>query len=111
MAEKIGNMMFITPHQLNEAHEEVVILDIRNPAAFARNHVPGSINIDVYSDLKLGHIKSAKKKFSVLPKGKLIITVCNAGITAQPAAQVLESMGYKALVLEDGMIGWNARSH
>ena len=48
-----------------------------------------------------------KKKLNQLPKDKKIITVCNAGVTSQNASMLLESMGYKSLVLEKGMMGWN----
>ena len=101
-------MEFITSEELAEKKkDDVLILDIRDDIKFRTNTVPGSINIDVYSDIKLGRYEIVKKKLVVLPKDKEIITVCNAGVIAQPASLILESMGYRTRVLENGMIGWN----
>ena len=101
-------MKFITSKELaKNKQKDILVLDIRDENKFRTNTVPGSVNIDVYSDIKLGSYEKVKQKLSILPKDKEIITVCNAGITAQPASSILESMGYRTKVLENGMIGWN----
>src|SRR3989338_995885 len=100
-------MEFITAQELSEGKDQFVILDIRDSKSFSQRHIDGSLNIDVYDDIHNGDHKIVEKKLSGLPKEKTIITVCNAGITAQPASSFLESMGYSTKVLEDGMIGWN----
>ena len=98
---------FITSQEL--AHgTDLLVLDIRDKIKFSQNAVKGSINIDVYNDLHEGSFDIVRKKLERLPKNKTIITVCNAGITAQAASTILDSMGYKTAVLEHGMIGWNA---
>ena len=99
-------MEFITAEELKQGKGEFLILDIRDSIAFSHGHVDGSINIDVYENIHDGDYEIARQKLSRLPKDKTIITVCNAGITAQPASMILESMGYKTKVLEDGMMGW-----
>jgi rhodanese-related sulfurtransferase len=83
-----------------------LILDIRDKIAFSHKHVEGSTNIDVYDDIHEGNYEIARQKLSKLPKDRIIMTVCNAGVTAQPASLILESMGYKTKVLKDGMAGW-----
>ncbi|HLC62167.1 MAG TPA: rhodanese-like domain-containing protein [Candidatus Nanoarchaeia archaeon] len=86
----------------------ILVVDIRDEHHFRHGHVKGSINIDVYNDLHEGNFDIVREKLKTLPKNKTIITVCNAGITAQGASAILEEMGYKTAVLEYGMIGWNA---
>ena len=86
----------------------ILVVDIRDEHHFRHGHVKGSINIDVYNDLHEGNFDIVREKLKTLPKNKTIITVCNAGITAQAASTILDSMGYKTAVLEYGMIGWNA---
>src|SRR3989338_6780712 len=100
-------MEFITAKQLSENKEEFLILDIRDEFKFRNNHIPESRNIDVYNDVHEGNYDEIKEKLKVLPKEKIIVTVCNAGVTAQPASKLLEEMGYRTAVLEKGMIGWN----
>ncbi|MBS3101660.1 rhodanese-like domain-containing protein [Candidatus Woesearchaeota archaeon] len=101
-------MKFITAEELAKSGKNgLLMLDIRDDSKFSASTVPGSINIDVYSDIKQGNYEKARQKLSALPKDKEIITICNAGITAQPASLILESMGYRTKVLENGMIGWN----
>lgn len=100
-------MEFITAQELSQRKDEYLILDIRDNESFTQKHIEGSLNIDVYDDIHNGDYRIVEKKLSSLPKTKTIITVCNAGITAQPASSILGSMGYTTKVLEDGMLGWN----
>lgn len=100
-------MEFITVKELRQRKNEFLILDIRDAFNFSQSHIDGSVNIDVYDGIHEGDYGVVRGKLRNLPRDKTIITVCNAGITAQPASLILESMGYKTKVLEDGMIGWN----
>ena len=99
-------MKFITSKELSNSKNKFLVLDIRSPQRYMQSHVDGSINIDVYDDLHNGDKKIVEEKLRVLPKDKPIVTVCNAGMTAQHASRLLESLGYKTLVLEHGMMGW-----
>ena len=98
----------ITSKELIESKEPILILDIRKADDFNEWNIKGSKNIDVYEDLRNENIDTVKDKFKDLPKDKNIITVCNAGITAKKASTVLESLGYKTIVLENGMKGWSS---
>ena len=100
-------MQSITSKELIKNNDKsVLILDIRNSNQFEDWHIKGSKNIDTYNDIWEGNFDLVKQKLNLLPKDKKIVTVCNAGVTAQPASLILESIGYKTKVLEDGMIGW-----
>ena len=100
-------MEFIKSAELKQRKGEFLVLDIRDGISFSKGHVERSINIDVYDDIHQGNYDAVRQKLEKLPKGKTIITVCNAGVTAQPASLILESMGYKTKVLENGMMGWD----
>ena len=101
-------MQAITAKELLENNDKsILILDIRSQDKFNDWHIKGSLNIDVYNEIWEGNFDAVKKKLSSLPKDKKIVAVCNAGVTSQNASMLLESMGYKTLVLEKGMSGWN----
>ncbi len=102
-------MQSITPKDLaKNSDKSILILDIRNKNNFDEWNINGSQNIDVYNDIWQGNFDDVKKKLSRLPKDRKIVTVCNAGVTSQNASMLLDSMGYTTLVLEKGMMGWNA---
>src|SRR3989338_8153759 len=101
-------MEFITKEELLKNPELFLIVDIRSSQAFERTGINGSVNVDTYDDIHDGNLELVKEKLSKLPKGKPIVTVCNAGRTAVYASLELEKMGYETLVLQDGMIGWNS---
>ncbi|HLG24164.1 MAG TPA: rhodanese-like domain-containing protein [Candidatus Nanoarchaeia archaeon] len=101
-------MKFITPSELMKEKNRFLIVDIRSPQAFESTGIKGSVNIDVYDDIHDGNLELVSQKLKKLPKGKTIVTVCNAGRTAVYASMELEKMGYESIVLEDGIGGWNS---
>lgn len=101
-------MQTITAKELvNKKDERILVLDIRDSSNFNEWNIKNSKNIDVYSDIWKNNFDKVKQKLSQLPKDKKIVTVCNAGVTSQKASMLLESLGYKTLVLNQGMMGWN----
>ena len=102
-------MQTITSKELIKNNDEsILILDIRDKNKFNEWSIKNSQNIDVYNDIWEGNFEKVKSELSKLPKDKTIVTVCNAGVTSQNASILLESMGYKTVVLEKGMMGWNS---
>ena len=102
-------MKQIAPAELGKKNDSsILVLDIRDADAYNQWNIEGSQNIDVYNDIWEGNFDSVRKKLIQLPKDKKIVTVCNAGITSQNVSMILESLGYDTLVLERGMMGWNA---
>lgn len=85
----------------------ILVVDIRDGQHFNHGHIKGSINIDVYNDIWHGNHEMARKKLSALPKDKKLVIVCNVGATAKIASSFLESMGYRAMVLEGGITEWH----
>ena len=102
-------MQTITSKELvKNTDKSILILDIRAADSFNDWHIQDSKNVDVYNEIWNGKFEDVKQKLSQLPKDSTIVTVCNAGVTSQNASMLLESMGYHTLVLEKGMMGWNA---
>jgi rhodanese-related sulfurtransferase len=85
----------IAPFEL--AYDLQVIIDVRDAASFAANHLMGAINIPA-NELtgQLG-----------LPKGALVVVVDLAGDAADAAVQTLVSAGFmSAYYLQGGMSRW-----
>ena len=102
-------MQQITAKELAKNNDEsILIVDIRESDKFKDWNIKGSQNINVYRDIWEGNIDTVKQKLGKLPKGKKIVTVCNAGVTSEKASVLLESLGYDTAVLEKGMMGWNS---
>lgn len=78
-----------------------VIIDLRGPEAFAKEHIPGSLQIS---------IKDLPDKYkSILPdQNQEIITVCSGGIQSVYAAMYLKMKNYqKVKSLGGGFSKWN----
>jgi len=84
---------------LAEIKDEVVLVDARQPQDFAKNPIPGAINIDwrfVLSEL------------DKLPEDKMIVLYCDTGILSSKAHMALRLVGYEQVrVLFNGLAGWH----
>lgn len=92
---------------LNSSENGYLLVDIREPDEFCDWCIPGSMNIPVNKLITEGNFLGIKKLLEVLPKDKLLITICARGINSQVAASILRDMGYNSVSLEKGMKGWN----
>ncbi|WP_049986170.1 MBL fold metallo-hydrolase [Halobellus rufus] len=102
-------MSEISPAELGErsrVDDDVLVVDIRHEEEYDDWHIPDSVNVDVYDELADDR-ESARERLAALPEEKEIVTVCGAGIAAATATEILESTGYDARTLEDGMNGWS----
>jgi rhodanese-related sulfurtransferase len=75
------------------------IVSVRSAEHYAKGHVPGAINIPWKDIAKAENLKK-------LPKDKPIITYCYTGHTGQVACTVLNLLGYNAVNMKYGMMGW-----
>ena len=73
------------------------LIDIRSPAEFAREHVPGSLNIPQET---LAHAD--------LPSGPLIFTCRSGARTGGCARQIADRAGPTAAILSGGVAAWAA---
>ncbi|WP_101297966.1 MBL fold metallo-hydrolase [Halegenticoccus soli] len=103
-------MSEITPDKLStrlQAADEILfVLDIRNEDEFEDWHIPGSENVPVYDELK-ENPANADRALSDVPDENEIVTVCAAGVISRKATERLQTLGYDAKTLVDGMNGWS----
>lgn len=86
-----------------EDPEPPLILDVRNAAEYAAEHIPGSLHIP-YGDLagRLGE----------LPRDRPIATICRGGKRSGLAASILQREGFKDVVHVGLGVGhWRAGGH
>jgi len=76
-----------------------IIVSVRSAEHYAKGHVPGAINIPLKELAKEENLKK-------LSKDKTIITYCYTGHTGQVACTVLNLLGYNAVNMKYGMMGW-----
>ena len=81
--------------------ENAVLIDIRDANSFEQIHIEGAKRID--NDNFQAFIDAADRS-------KAIIVCCYHGISSQPAAQSIISMGFKSFSLQGGMAGWHYES-
>lgn len=77
------------------------LLDIRTPAEFCKDTVPGAVNI-LMADL------AKPENLAKLPTDRPILLICNTGHTASISNTALGMLGYDAWTLRFGMMGWRA---
>jgi len=77
----------------------VTILDVRPPEEYAKEHLPGALNVP------LGEMKS---RVSSLPKDREIVAYCRGPwcVLSFDAVQLLRTAGYQARRLEGGLPEW-----
>ncbi|MBB5326402.1 glyoxylase-like metal-dependent hydrolase (beta-lactamase superfamily II) [Anoxybacillus tepidamans] len=99
----------INARQLKEkmdSEKGVLILDLRSSVAYNKWHIEGkqteSINMQF---LKIKELGSAINK--IIPLNKKIVTVCEKGVLAKKAANILEEFGYDVTYLSGGMEEWS----
>ncbi|MDR6770994.1 rhodanese-like domain-containing protein [Azospirillum sp. BE72] len=85
---------------LKSGSPDFVLLDVRGPAAFAKGHVPGALN--------LPHGKITERRMMEWPEGTLFV-VCCAGPHcngADRAALRLARIGRPVKLMIGGITGW-----
>lgn len=81
-----------------EANEDVLVLDVREPAEYAFGHIPHAISIP-FGDLE--------NRMEELDKSKPILVVCRTGNRSDMASQALASKGFtKVWNVVPGMSEW-----
>jgi LPXTG-motif cell wall-anchored protein len=84
-----------------DASNDPVVLSVRAPDAYALGHIAGAINIP-WNQI------ADPDNLAKLPTDKQIVVYCYTGHTGQVAATVLNMLGYDAVNLKFGMMGWTA---
>lgn len=76
-----------------------LVVDMRAPADYAKGHIPGAVNITLANLFKPATLAS-------LPANKQIVLSCYTGHTSSMASVTLASLGYNAISLKWGIMGW-----
>jgi rhodanese-related sulfurtransferase len=75
------------------------IVSVRAADVYAKGHIPGAINIPWKTIAESDNLAK-------LPTDKQIVVYCYTGHTGQIATTVLNLLGYDAINLKFGMMGW-----
>jgi rhodanese-related sulfurtransferase len=80
---------------------KMVVIDARDPAQFAKGHIPGAINMDW---------RQVLAKRNTIPKNKPVIIYCNTGSLSAQAGFALRVAGWENVrILQGGMTEWQAK--
>ena len=92
----------IFPEQLPKSeYPKMLIIDTRDAGQYAKEHIPGAINIEWRQVLA----QSAK-----IPKDKMVLLYCNAGTLSSQAGFALRLAGWDNVrILQGGMSEWKAK--
>ena len=84
---------------LAENKEDMLLLDVREPAEYEFKRIPGAVSIP------LGELES---KLETLDKNKEIHVICRTGSRSDMAAQMLAENGFQRVKnVLPGMVEWN----
>lgn len=98
-------MEILSPKQFQAklSHDpSALLLDVRTPAEFAEFHLKGAHLID-WLDTDL-----FKKEVATLDKTKTLYIYCRSGKRSHEAATYLQSLGYKVVDMDGGILSWIA---
>ncbi|RKU28324.1 sulfurtransferase [Candidatus Poribacteria bacterium] len=90
----------ITPDELIEAGDSVILLDVRDESDYEEEHLPNAVSLPRgYIELDIDEITTDENAH--------IVTYCGGGTRATLSAQTLRNMGYENVsVLTGGFRGW-----
>ncbi len=80
---------------------KMVEIDARDPAQFAKGHIPGAVNMDW---------RQVLAKRNTIPKNKPVLIYCNTGSLSAQAGFALRVAGWENVrILQGGMAEWQAK--
>jgi rhodanese-related sulfurtransferase len=92
----------IWPEQIPaEEWKKIMVIDARDAAQFAKDHIPGAVNIEW---------RKIVAHRNEIPKDSLVVVYCNSGSLSAQAVFALRLLGWDNVkVLQDGFEGWKAK--
>jgi rhodanese-related sulfurtransferase len=92
----------IWPEQIpKEDWKRVFIVDARDAVQYAKDHIPGAVNIEW---------RQAVARRGELPRDRIVVMYCNSGSLSAQAVFALRLLGYDNVkVLQDGIEGWKRK--
>jgi len=81
--------------------QKMVVIDARDSGQFAKDHIPGAINMDW---------RQVLAKRNQIPKDKSVLIYCNTGSLSAQAGFALRVAGWENVrILQGGMEEWKAK--
>lgn len=92
----------IWPEQIpKEDWKKIFIVDTRDAAQYAKEHIPGAVNIEW---------RQAIARRAELPRDRMVVMYCNSGSLSAQAVFALRLLGHDNVkVLQDGLEGWKKK--
>ena len=92
----------ILPEQIPAGDwKKVFVVDARDAAQYAKEHIPGAVNIEW---------RQAVARRAELPRDRTVVVYCNSGSLSAQAVFALRLLGYDNVkVLQDGFEGWKKK--
>ena len=92
----------ILPEQIPEADwAKIHVIDTRAADQFAKEHIPGAINIEWRQVVERRH---------EVPRDRMVVLYCNIGVLSTQAVFAMRLLGWdNVLVLGGGIEGWKAK--
>ncbi len=89
----------IWPEQIPaEDWKKIMVIDARDADQFAKDHIPGAVNIEW---------RQAVARRNEIPRDGLVVVYCNSGSLSAQAVFALRLLGWDNVkVLQDGFEGW-----
>lgn len=103
----------IKPDDLDEMienHDDLLIVDVREPHEYAAGHIPGALSVprgllEGAADLEFKHRNDTLSQ----ARARTVVTYCQSGGRSALAADTLQQMGFdKAHSLSGGLDLWQA---
>ena len=92
----------ILPEQIpEEAWKNIFVIDARAADQYAREHIPGAVNIEW---------RQAPSRRHEIPRDRMVVMYCNIGVLSTQSVFALRLLGWdNVLVLGGGIEGWKAK--
>lgn len=79
----------------------IMVIDARDAAQYAKQHIPGAINIEW---------RQVVGRRADIPKDKLVVIYCNSGSLSAQSVFAMRLLGWDNVkVLQGGLDDWNAK--
>jgi rhodanese-related sulfurtransferase len=96
-----GGGVIFTEQIPKDEWPKFMVIDARDPAQFAKGHIPGAINMDW---------RQVLAKRNAIPKNKPVLIYCNTGSLSAQAGFALRVAGWENVrILQGGMSEWQAK--
>jgi hydroxyacylglutathione hydrolase len=98
MLTSLPNVPEIGIDELDPVAPDALVLDVREPAEYARGHVPGAVNIP-QADIAT--------RMDEIPRDRSVAVICQGGMRSLRATQFLWQSGYRQVVnVRGGTAAW-----